>query len=663
MPRKSEFAAAATLVGKDQLSRPWKKALKAAEVQAGRSFTRMERVGLRTTRALNKGFRAAGKGARVVGKGARFAARSTKTLALATGGVVAAGGAAIDQFGKYELAVARLGNVLGTKGKDVVEEYGGSLKGLAVELGVRPLEVAEAAYAALSGTTIRSKDKLLEFLKAAGQASVAGGTDMASSVKVAAGVMEVFGDEVGDVNQIFNKLFVTEREGVTTFSQLADNLGDVTAFARSMGLTFDEILGPVASLTKTGLSTSAALTQLEAIIGGVTTATGKQRKAFKKFKIPFGADAVEKAGGFVKLLEKIGAESRKNKGAFQKLFGRKEAIKGTARLTQSGLESLQTTMAAFSGESTIFQDNFANMQKRTGFRVMQLKAGFSSMIGELGGGLAEGAGFAEISTDKIGTSFLAAGKQVRTGGKAFAEGFIGALRPGERLSDINWKELARDAGAGLASVGVAVGTLASALVTVVKAAKSAVESVSSFASDVLHGGEERRAQERAGAPGTIMDPLEAAIQREEARQISSSPFGGFLDVAGVEGPELKRLKKIKALRDEVGQERFQKLAKSPIGAGMGLGSFVGTADEQQLVELEASRRTEKARRARRAKTEAALGGVTTAQRAQLQQSVIEVKMTVEDKSSAANVDVKATSKNKNVKLPAPKVGKRKVAGG
>ena len=651
MPRKSEFAAAATLVGKDQLSKPWKKALKSAERQAGRTFSKMERAGLRTTRILNKGFKATGKGVRAIGKAGRFAGRTMKGMALATGGVVVGAAAAVDQFGKYELAVARLGNVLGTKGTDIVDEYGGALKGLGVELGVGPLEVAEAAYQALSGTTIRAKDELLGFLRAAGQASVAGGTDMATAVKAAAGVMEVFGDEAGDVNEIFNKLFVTEREGVTTFGDLAANLGDVTAFAKAMGLSFEEILGPVASLTKTGLSTSASMTQLTAIIGGVTNATGKQKKAFKDFDIPFGPDAIQKAGGFVKLLEKIGDASRKDKGAFQKLFGRKEAIKGTARLAQSGLESLRTTMSGFKTETTVFQDNFANMEKRTGFRIRQLKSGFSGLIGELGGGLAEGLGIAETSTEKIGGSFLSAGKALRSGAKNFAQGFIGALIPGEKLADINWDQVAKDGGAAFGGFITTLGGLATSFISFVKTITEGVSAVAEFGKAALAGDAVKDvAAEREAELGLQTFQTAADFDADPAAAI-----GRFFNQQATTGREAA-----------LTLQRATGAARS--------GEFIETNPALLLAEIEKRSGISPGDFSRHRdfsftpnkKTLKKLSGATPAGAGAAGADVSgKIEISVGDKRTGggSGVDVKATSKNPNVKMPAPKVGKRKVAGG
>lgn len=646
------FSAAAELVGKDKLSRPWKKALRSAERQAGRSFSRMERIGLRATRVLNKGFRATGRGVRAVGIATRGAGRAMGAMARVTGGVVAAGALAVDQFGKYELAVARLGNILGTKGKDVVEEYGDELKKLSVELGVSPLETALAAYQALSGGVDRNKDSLIKFLRAAGQASVAGGTDMATAVKAATGVMEVFGDEVGDVNDIFNKLFVTEREGVTTFGELASNMGDVTSFARAMGLSFDEVLGPIASLTKTGLSTSAAFTQLTAIIAGVTNAQGKQKKAFRKFKIPFGPDAIKKAGGFVKLLEKIGAASRKDKGAFQKLFGRKEAIKGTARLAQSGLETLQETMAGFSGQTDIFQNNFKNMQKRTGFRIRQLKSGFSGLIGELGAGLAEGAGLAAIGSDKMGERFAKAGKAVKSGAKNFAQGFIGALTPGQKLADIDWDQAAKDAGVGFGKFIVILGKVGSVALAVVEAIADVARTVADLA-----GGDDpaQRAQQKTEARGDIVDPIEEAIEREEIREEFKRGRIGLGALAFSESPALRRLKAIQEAKGAVGTEKFGAAAKTAFGKATGLSQFTGTVSEAGEIFARGERRTSLAKSGR------VLGELKPAGQQFKEKLEGVIKIIIEDKKSSGTASVNATTKNKNVKLQPAKTGKRKVA--
>lgn len=434
----------AILRGEDELSRPWGVALKRAERQAGRSFTRIERMGLRAQRGFLRTGAAIGKGYRLANRGARAATGALGTFTKTLGGTAGAAALAVDQFGRYEMEVARLGNLL-PKGSDAVGDFAGQIKGLAVQFGTDPIEAARAAYMSFSGGVEASKASLGSFLPVALKAAKAGFTEPAIAVDALTSVLNTYKDAGLDAAAVSDKLFVTEALGKTDFGQIASNIGQVAAFGRDMGLSFDEILAPMAALTKTGLTTSEAFTQLSSIITGVSAPTAKAQKAFKKFEIPFGPQAIKQAGGIVPLLQKIQEVTGKvGKGAILEIFGRTEARKGAFTLTSTGLTDVITTLDGLGNATGRTETNIENLQRTTGFRIQQMKTGFKALVGELGGGIAEGLGLDKI--ENIPEAVDRAGKKMRSGARNFAAGFLRAASGGKELSEIDWDKFGQNAG-------------------------------------------------------------------------------------------------------------------------------------------------------------------------------------------------------------------------
>lgn len=494
MPRKGDMTLRVVLKGEDDLSLPFGKAMERAERKAKRSFGRIERMGLRVKRGLTRVGVGFNRGMDLAQSGMRRGTRALGTLTKVTGATVGIAALAVDQFGKFELEVSRLGNVIG-EGVDPVKEYERTLRNMAIQFGTDPIETAQAAYMAFSGGVKTTKKELMNFLPVALKAAKAGFAEPAVVVDALTSALGVFGKEGLTAAQVANKLFVAEALGKTDFQQIAASMGSIVGFAKAMGVSFEEVLAPMTSITRTGVKTDVAFTQLTSIMSGVVKPTNKAKRAFKKFKIPFGATAIKQAGGLVPLIQKIAAVAKKNPDAIVKMFGRKEAQKGLFRLTDSGLEDMNHALEKLNGTTDEANDKFANFSKRTGFKIQQMKTGFKLLVTDLGGGIAEGLGL-----DKLGDipgSVESAGKKLRSGAKNFAEGFLVALSPGQDLSELNFDEMARSAGRGFGTMVTGLGKLISFAVT-------AIEKVSALASAFLD------IDERSGKADAV-DKKEAAL--------------------------------------------------------------------------------------------------------------------------------------------------------
>jgi hypothetical protein len=143
------------------------------------------------------------------------------------------------------------------------------------------------------------------------------------------------------------------------------------------------------------------------------------------------------------------------------LFGRKEAQKALFRLTDRGFGDLVRVTEGMGDAASLTEDKFANMSRRTGSKVQQLKVGFAGLFTELGGGLVEGLGVEAAGPEDIAAKFEAAGKKVRSGAKNFAQGFIQALVPAGDLANTDFDSMAKSAGTAFGKLISGLGKLTS----------------------------------------------------------------------------------------------------------------------------------------------------------------------------------------------------------
>lgn len=634
---KASFFAKASLKGIDDLSVPWGKALRRAENRAGRSFSKIEKAGFRAARAWKT--LEVGAGIKSLRKGVGSAARGFKTMALASGAAVGAAALAVDQFGKWELTVARLGNVVGA-GIDPVKEFGAQIQRIALETGTDPILAAQAAYMAFSGGVEQTKEGLQAFLPVALRAAKAGFAEPAVAVDAMTSALNTFKDTGITAAEVADKLFVTEALGKTDFGKIASEIGNIAGFAKEMGLSLDETLAPMAALTKTGLSTGSAFTQLSALIAGVVKPTEKAKKQFKRlnkeFGLEFGADAITKMGGIKNVLLKIQAAAKgpKGKDVITAMFGRKEAIKGVLALTGSQLEDLDKTLSALQNSAGTADRNFANVQQRTGFRIAQMKTGFKTLITELGGGIAEGLGLDKVAN--IPDAVQGAGKKMRSAAKNFAGAFLTALSPGTDLADLNFDDMARNAGKSFGTFLTVATKLASAMLGVLDTAVALGAAIAALAFDPDADPLSAKAKEKGVTLGRVRG----------AGAVAGGP-AGFAAAARVERSQRELREKGIIGKDLTPQEVFARQQ----ARNRDRDARAKTASAERARSLAGP--VEAAAIAARLAGGAGGGGVVAETKVALD---VNVKL-----PEGASADVKATSKSKGKPVPVTaNVGKRKV---
>ena len=110
-------------------------------------------------------------------------------------------------------------------------------------------------------------------------------------------------EEAGTVS---DQLFTTVRLGKTTFGELGASIAQVAPIAAAYGISIDQVLGAVASLTKQGTPTAQAMTQIRAAIQGTAGELGDA--AFQGRTFQEALQLInEKAGGSAsKMKEMLG---------------------------------------------------------------------------------------------------------------------------------------------------------------------------------------------------------------------------------------------------------------------------------------------------------------------------------------------------------------------
>jgi len=219
-------------------------------------------------------------------------------------------------------------------------------------------QVPGALFRIISATgDVEESQKILESsLKAA----KVGFTELNDAADAGTQIYGAVKNQVKDVDEVFDVLFRTQKEGVLTFADLAKNIPLVSSSAATLGVSFKETTAALATLTKTGLSADIATTKLKA--GFTDLADAKKQQGLRDIGVNiFDAEGkVKSLFEIVQTLNKAldGLTDEQRSAKLAKVGFSQEAVGSVLTLTRN-LETFgQVSQSIVDGSAGEFQRQF-----------------------------------------------------------------------------------------------------------------------------------------------------------------------------------------------------------------------------------------------------------------------------------------------------------------
>ena len=204
-------------------------------------------------------------------------AAAGKTLEEAGGKISDLGGKVQQAGGMIVTAVAGLAtlsagfetglhkvNTLAMDSAEGLEKYGDAVLQLSRDTGKSTTDLTDALYDAISAGVDYSES--IEYMNQINKLAVGGFTDIGSASNLMTQIMNIYGKSVSDVTDVSDKLFLVQKNGVTTVADLAANMGDALTMGYNYNVSLEDILASYASLTKQGRDAASAQTQLKSVV-------------------------------------------------------------------------------------------------------------------------------------------------------------------------------------------------------------------------------------------------------------------------------------------------------------------------------------------------------------------------------------------------------------
>lgn len=281
--------------------------------------------------------------------GEKFALLSAPILAAATAGA--------KLNSDFTVGLAKVSTLVDTTVVDM-GKMRAELVALSNETGVSVTELTEGTYQAISASVDASK--AVDFMRVSALGAKAGFTDMSTATDALTTIVNAYGMETERASDMMDRLIITQNLGKTTVDEIGKSIGQVIPTAASAGMSIDELLASVASLTASGTQTSAAMTGMKAALSNIIKPTADAAKVAQSLGLEFTQAHLAQVG-WAQFLDEVKTATGGNIEIMGKLFGSTEALNTVLSLTGNGANKFKESLDGMANSTGATNDAIAKL--------------------------------------------------------------------------------------------------------------------------------------------------------------------------------------------------------------------------------------------------------------------------------------------------------------
>lgn len=223
----------------------------------------------------------------------------------------------------------------------------------------------------------------LKVTEAASKAAVAGLTNTETAMKAVISVMNAYRLSAGDAEHVSDVLFKTVERGVVRFKELADNIGTLSTSSALAGVSIQETMAGLATITKFGINAEEATVALNRFFLNLANQTRAQEKAAEALGIEFTITAL-KDKGFLVFMQDLFEATNGNIEALAKINPNIRSARAAFILAGIGVEEFATQIDAFNDLAGTTDLALADVANSSQYLWKQIKLRVNAAFYELG---------------------------------------------------------------------------------------------------------------------------------------------------------------------------------------------------------------------------------------------------------------------------------------
>lgn len=327
------------------------------------------------TTDLEKGFNKIGKAF------SNFGSLATKSLTVPIVASTTAMGLASKKAIEFDNGMREVLTLLPELGNESFEKLKNQALSFSKDIGKAPEETVKALYQALSAGIPR--ENVFEFLKTAGEASIAGVSDLKTSVDGLTSVTNAYGSEILNAQKASDIMFQTVKLGKTDFTQLSNSLFNVIPIASAIGVQFEDIGAAIAAMTAQGVPTSVATTQIRQSLVELNKEGSVAYETFKQISGESFKDFIAGGGNLQEALQMMSDHAEKTGKEVTSMFSSVEAGNAVLALSGKNASKFKDYLDQVRNSVGVTSEAFKKIDDGAARQFERLKAELSALVIEL----------------------------------------------------------------------------------------------------------------------------------------------------------------------------------------------------------------------------------------------------------------------------------------
>jgi len=279
----------------------------------------------------------------------------------------------------FDKKINEVFTLLPNASKESMGKMTDDVRRLATTMGVDLTDAVNGLYQAISAGI--DPDNAVTFLEDASKTAIAGVSSLEDAVGALTTIINGYGMEAKDTTKVSDVLFSVVKNGVTTMTELGQNIGKVTPIASALGIQIDEVGAMVATLTKQmgAGKTAEALTALKTMLAELAKSGMKASNNFKELSGVSFPEFVRQGGSVQEALLMMKEHAEANDQSLVDMFGSIEAGNGALMLVTNSGKELSKNLQKIQGDAGATEEAFQRLNDTTSQRFKKIMATFKEV--------------------------------------------------------------------------------------------------------------------------------------------------------------------------------------------------------------------------------------------------------------------------------------------
>lgn len=293
---------------------------------------------------------------------------------------------------------AEMSKIIGLVGesRDQVNLWSQEVLAMAPAFGKAPEELAKGLYF-ITSSGIKGA-RALDTLNVAAQASAAGLGETMVMADALSSVMNAYAKSGMTAAHASDVMVAAVREGKIEADQLAPVIGRVVPLASALGVSFEEVAGAMAVMSRTGLSAAESAVSVNTVMSSLSNPTKQGRQALAEFGLTYNdlRNILRGPGGIVQLFRTLEQTFGNNTEAMQDVIPNIRGMRGVMNVLAQDASTVDQVMQSVRDSTGLTTKAFevANQTTKQGWNqtLSEMKSLLVEVGGEMKGGFAVGMG-------------------------------------------------------------------------------------------------------------------------------------------------------------------------------------------------------------------------------------------------------------------------------